>query len=87
MAEFISIRKMREIRDPELFVRCVINDPARLSRLEDKRTERLEQARKEAERRAEEAKRKEEFNFFLAKTGIVLAFIATVGGTLVALVF
>lgn len=87
MAEFISIRKMREIRDPELFVRCVVNDPARLSRLDDKRKERLEQARKEAERKAEEAKQKEEFNFFLAKASVALAFIATVGGTLVALVF
>lgn len=87
MAEFISIKKMREIRDPELFVRCVINDKARLERLDEKRKERLEEARKEAERKAQEAKQKEEFHFFLAKASIALAFIATVGGTLVALVF
>lgn len=87
MDNIISIKRMREIRDPDVFINEVLNDPARLKRLDEKRKERLEQARKEAERKAEEAKQKEEFNFFLAKASIALAFIATVGGTLVALVF
>lgn len=87
MAEFISIRKMREIRDPELFVRCVVNDPARLSRLDAKRKERLEQARKEAERKAEEAKQKEEFNSFVLKFAIGFSFFVAAAATYVALVF
>ena len=87
MDNIISIRKMREYKDPETMMNLVLNDPARLKRLDEKRKERLEQAKKEAERKAEEARQKEEFNFFLAKASIALAFIATVGGTLVALVF
>lgn len=87
MAEFISIRKMREIRDPELFVRCVVNDPARLSRLDDKRKERLEQARKEAERKAEEAKKKDEFNAFVLKFAIGFSFFVAAAAAYVALVF
>lgn len=87
MAEFISIRKMREIRDPELFVRCVVNDPARLSRLDDKRKERLEQVRKEAERKAEEAKKKDEFNAFVLKFAIGFSFFVAAAAAYVALVF
>ena len=87
MAEFISIRKMREIRDPELFVRCVINDKARLERLDEKRKERLEQARKEAERKAEEAKRKEEFNTFVLRFAVGFSFAVAAAATYVALVF
>lgn len=87
MNNVISIKRMREIRDPDVFINEVLNDPARLERLRQNRERMAEQARKEAERKAEEAKRKEEFNFFLAKASIALAFIATVGGTLVALVF
>lgn len=87
MAEIVSIKRMRQNRDPDVFINEVLNDPARLARLRQNRERMAEQARKEAERKAEEAKRKEEFNFFLAKASIALAFIATVGGTLVALVF
>lgn len=87
MDNIISIKRMRQARDPDVFINEVLNDPARLERLRQNRERMAEQARKEAERKAEEAKRKEEFNFFLAKTSIALAFIATVGGTLVALVF
>lgn len=85
MAEFISIRKMREIRDPELFVRCVINDKARLERLDEKRRQRAEEARKEAERLAQEAKQKEEFHSFLVKFSVGLCFVVTVAATLLTL--
>lgn len=87
MAEFISIRKMREIRDPELFVRCVINDKARLERLDEKRRQRAEEARKEAERLAQEAKQKEEFHSFLVKFSVGLCFVVTVAATLLTLTF
>lgn len=87
MDNIISIKRMREIRDPDVFINEVLNDPARLERLRQNRERMAEQARKEAERKVQEAKQKEEFNFFLAKASIALAFIATVGGTLVALVF
>lgn len=87
MAEIVSIKKLRENSNPDVFIETVLNSPARLERLRQNRERMAEQARKEAERKTEEAKRKEEFNFFLAKASIALAFIATVGGTLVALVF
>lgn len=87
MAEFVSIRKMREIRDPELFVRCVINDKARLERLDEKRRQRAEEARKEAERLAQEAKQKEEFHSFLVKFSVGLCFVVTVAATLLTLTF
>lgn len=87
MDNIISIKRMRQNRDPDVFINEVLNDPARLARLRQNRERMAEQARKEAERKAQEAKQKEEFHFFLAKASIALAFIATVGGTLVALVF
>lgn len=87
MAEFISIRKMREIRDPELFVRCVVNDPARLSRLDAKRKERLEQAKREAEKQEQEKKAQKEFNSFVLKFAIGFSFFVAAAATYVALVF
>lgn len=87
MAEFISIRKMREIRDPELFVRCVINDKARLERLDEKRKERLEQAKREAEKQEQEKKAREEFHAFVLKFAIGFSFFVAAAATYVALVF
>ena len=87
MAEFISIRKMREIRDPELFVRCVINDKARLERLDEKRKERLEQAKREAEKQEQEKKEREAFNTFILRLSIGLSFAMAAFSTYVALVF
>lgn len=87
MAEFISIRKMREIRDPELFVRCVINDKARLERLDEKRKERLEQAKREAEKREQEKKAQEEFHAFVLKFAVGFSFFVAAAATYVALVF
>lgn len=87
MAEFISIRKMREIRDPELFVRCVINDKARLERLDEKRKERLEQAKREAEKQEQEKKAQEEFHAFILKFAIGFSFFVAAAATYVALVF
>lgn len=87
MAEFISIRKMREIRDPELFVRCVVNDPARLSRLDAKRKERLEQAKREAEKQEQEKKAQEEFHAFVLKFAVGFSFFVAAAATYVALVF
>lgn len=87
MAEFISIRKMREIRDPELFVRCVINDKARLERLDEKRKERLEQAKREAEKQEQEKKAQEEFNTFVLRFAIGFSFAVAAAATYVALVF
>lgn len=87
MAEFISIRKMREIRDPELFVRCVINDKARLERLDEKRKERLEQAKREAEKQEQEKKAQEEFHAFVLKFAVGFSFFVAAAATYVALVF
>lgn len=87
MAEFISIRKMREIRDPELFVRCVINDKARLERLDEKRKERLEQAKREAEKQEQEKKAQEAFNSFVLRFAIGFSFAVAAAATYVALVF
>ena len=87
MAEFISIRKMREIRDPELFVRCVINDKARLERLDEKRKERLEQAKRETEKQEQEKKAQEEFHAFVLKFAVGFSFFVAAAATYVALVF
>lgn len=87
MDNIISIKKMREYKDPETMMNLVLNDPARLKRLDEKRKERLEQARKEAERKAEEAKQKEEFNSFVLKFAIGFSFFVAAAATYVALVF
>ena len=87
MAEIISIRKMRENQNPETLMNLVLNDPARLRRLDEKREKRLEQARREAERREEERKAQEEFQSFTLKLAVGFSFLVTVAATYVALVF
>lgn len=87
MDNIISIKKMREYKDPETMMNLVLNDPARLKRLDEKRKERLEQARKEAERKTEEAKKKDEFNAFVLKFAVGFSFFVATAATYVALVF
>lgn len=85
MENIISIRQMRELRDPETMMNLVLNDPARLKRLDEKRRQRAEEARKEAERLEQEAKQKEEFHSFLVKFSVGLCFVVTVAATLLTL--
>lgn len=87
MAEIVSIKRMRQNRDPDVFINEVLNDPARLARLRQNRERMAEQARKEAERKAEEAKQKEEFNAFVLKFAIGFSFFVAAAATYVALVF
>lgn len=87
MDNIVSIRKMREYKDPETMMNLVLNDPARLKRLDEKRKERLEQARREAERKAEEARKKEAFNSFVLRFAVGLSFVVAAAATYVALVF
>ena len=87
MAEIISIKRMKEIRDPDIFIDTVLNDPARLARLRAKREEYLEQIQKEAEQEEEERRECKEF----ADSALKLAagfslFVATLA-TYVVLVF
>ena len=87
MAEIVSIKRMRQNRDPDVFINEVLNDPARLARLRQNRERMAEQARKEAERKAEEAKQKEEFNSFVLKFTVGFSFFVAAAATYVALVF
>jgi hypothetical protein len=87
MDNIISIKRMRQNRDPDVFINEVLNDPARLARLRQNRERMAEQARKEAERKAEEAKQKEEFNSFVLKFAIGFSFFVAAAATYVALVF
>ena len=87
MNNVISIKRMREIRDPDVFINEVLNDPARLERLRQNREKMAEQARKKAERKAEEAKRKEAFNSFVLRFAIGFSFAVAAAATYVALVF
>lgn len=87
MAEIISIRKMRQNSDPDVFINQVLNDPARLARVRAKQLEMREKARQEQEQQEKEAKEKEEFYSFLFKFSVGIAFFATVVATLVALAF
>lgn len=87
MDNIISIKRMREIRDPDVFINEVLNDPARLERLRQNRERMAEQARKEAERKAEEAKQKEAFNSFVLRFAVGFSFAVAAAATYVALVF
>lgn len=87
MDNIISIKRMRQNRDPDIFINEVLNDPARLERLRQNREQMAEQARKEAERKAEEAKRKEEFNTFVLRFAVGFSFVVAAAATYVALAF
>lgn len=87
MTEIVSIKDIRRARDPETLMNEVLNDPARLKRLDEKRKERLEQARKEAERQEQERKAREEFHSFVLKLSVGFAFVMAALATYVALVF
>lgn len=87
MDNIISIKKMRQNRDPDVFINEVLNDPARLARLRQNRERMAEEARKEAERKAEEAKQKEEFNSFVLRFAVGFSFFVAAAATYVALVF
>lgn len=87
MDNIISIKRMRQNRDPDIFINEVLNDPARLERLRQNREKMAEQARKEAERKAEEARKKEAFNSFVLRFAVGLSFVVAAAATYVALVF
>lgn len=87
MAEIVSIKKLRENSNPDIFIETVLNSPTRLERLRQNREQMAEQARKEAERKAEEAKKKDEFNAFVLKFAIGFSFFVAAAATYVALVF
>lgn len=87
MAEIVSIKKLRENSNPDIFIETVLNSPARLERLRQNRERMAKQARKEAERKAEEAKRKEEFNTFVLRFAVGFSFAVAAAATYVALVF
>jgi hypothetical protein len=87
MAEIVSIKKLRENSNPDVFIETVLNSPARLERLRQNRERMAEQARKEAERKAEEAKRKEAFNSFVLRFAVGFSFAVAAAATYVALVF
>ncbi len=87
MDNIISIRKMRELRDPETLMNQVLNDPARLKRLDEKRKGRLEQARREAERKEQERKAQEEFHSFVQRLSVGFGVMMAALATYVALAF
>lgn len=87
MAEIVSIKRMRENRDPDVFINEVLNDPARIERLREKREKRLEEERLERERLEREARQKEEFTSFCLKLALGFSFVVTIMATYVALAF
>ena len=87
MAEFYNIKRMREIRDPDVFINEVLNDPARIERLREKREKRLEEERLERERLEREAKAHEEFTSFALKLAVGFSLLMTIVATYVALAF
>lgn len=87
MAEIVSIKKLRENSNPDIFIETVLNSPARLERLRQNREWMAEQARKEAERKAEEARKKEAFNSFVLRFAVGFSFVVAAAATYVALVF
>ena len=87
MNNVISIRKMREYKDPETMMNLVLNDPARLKRLDEKRKERLEQAKREAEKQEQEKMKREAFNAFVLRFAVGFSFAVAAAATYVAMVF
>lgn len=87
MAEIISIRKLRQNNDPDVFINQVLNDPARLARVKAKQIEAKKQAQREAEEKERKAKQAEEFQTFTLKLSVGFCFCVTVFAALVALVF
>ena len=87
MAEIYSIKRMRQSRDPDVFINEVLNDPARIERLREKREKRLEDERKELERQEREKAQQEEFNSFVLKLAVGFSFLMTIVATYVALAF
>ena len=87
MAEIISIKKLRENSNPDIFIETVLNSPSRLQRLEELRKKRLEEAKREAERLEREKAQQEEFNGFCLKLAVGFAFLMTIFATYVALAF
>ena len=87
MAEIISIKKLRENSNPDIFIETVLNSPSRLQRLDELRKKRLEEARKEAERQEREKAQQEEFNSFVLKLAVGFSFLMTIVATYVALAF
>ena len=86
MAQIISIKKMRENNDPDVFINQVLNDPARLERVRQKQIEARTRAKREVEEAERKAKAHEEFQTFTLKLSVAFAACMTVLATIVALV-
>lgn len=86
MEQIISIKKMRENNDPDVFINQVLNDPARLERVRQKQIEARTRAKREAEEAERKAKAHEEFQTFTLKLSVSFAACMTVLATIVALV-
>ena len=77
MAQIISIRKMRQNKDPDVFINCVLNDPARLARVREKQIQAKEKARREAEEAERRERDREAFNSFVLKLSIGFSVLVT----------
>ena len=86
MAQIISIRKLRENNDPDVFINQVLNDPARLARVREHQVKARAKAKREAEEAERKAKAQEEFQTFTLKLSVAFAGCMTVFATVVALV-
>lgn len=86
MAQIISIKKMRQNNDPDVFINQVLNDPARLARVKARQVEAREKAKREAEEAERKAKAHEEFQTFTLKLSVAFAACMTVLATIVALI-
>lgn len=86
MGQIISIRKMRQNNDPDVFINQVLNDPARLARVKAKQIEAREKAKREAEEKERKLKQAEEFQTFTLKLSVGFCFFVTVIAALVAFI-
>ena len=85
MNNVISIKKKMMSRDPETLVNEILNDPARLARLKEKREKAKEQAKREAEEQARRQAENEKFQTFTLKLALGYSFLITVVAVAVAL--
>lgn len=85
MADIISIRKLRKANDPDVFINCVLNDPARLARVKAKQAEAREQAKRKEEEEKIRAEANEAFQSFTLKLALAYSVVVTIAAVLVAL--
>ena len=85
MNSVISIKQAMKSRDPETLVNEILNDPARLARLKEKREQATEKAKREAEEQERRKAENEKFQSFTLKLAIGYSFLITVIAVAVAL--